>query len=249
MRSRVVVKMELVSRTSLRTAQLIWRPGHGGFAFTVVCKATFALRPDLSPLAPSQEPVVEADVLADGGGSIAVASDLVPLKKRPEVILVGQAFAPGGKRAPSFVARLVVGELDKALQIAGNRGWGADGQLGEPAPFTRMPLVWERAAGGPGTVNPVGRSFGARRGDGCRGACAGAEPAPGGVPARVARGCGAECGVRACRALLAFAGGVPSGACGDLGRGALARAGAAAGHRSRVLQRGAAGSAARAALR
>ena len=153
--------MDLVTQTPLRAAQLTWRPAHGGFVLTVVCRATFALRPGQSPLAPTQQPVATADVYTEGSRALQAASDLVPLKKQPEVLLTGHAFAPGGQRVPSFVARMAVGEIDKALQIAGDRAFGLDGALSDPAPFVRMPLAWERAAGGPDTSNPAGRPLGA----------------------------------------------------------------------------------------
>lgn len=152
--------MELVTHGSLRAAQLVWRPAHGGVVLTVVCKATFALRPGVAPLAPSPLPVAEADTFGEGGGALLVASDLVPLKKQPEVLLTGHAYAPRGERVSSFVARLAVGEIDKAIRVEGDRTFGLDGQLTDPAPFVRMPLVWQRAAGGPDTSNPVGRAIG-----------------------------------------------------------------------------------------
>lgn len=148
--------MDLISKSALRVARVVWRPGHGGFAFTVVCKATFELRPDVSPLAAAQEPVIEADVHDRQGGAIALASELVPFKKWPEVLITGHAHAPKGRPVPSLLARLVVGEIDKAIQVVGDRHFGPDGRPGEPSLFGRMPLVWERAAGGPGTSNPAG---------------------------------------------------------------------------------------------
>ncbi|MGK4000769.1 DUF2169 domain-containing protein [Sorangium sp. So ce1024] len=138
-------------------AKIRWQPRHGSFAFTVVCKATFELRPELSPLAAAQEPVVEADVYS-GEGGLARASELVPFKKRPEVLVSGHAHAPEGRPVPSLVATLAVGdEIYKSILLVGDRCWGLDGRLGEPAPFTRMPLSWDRAAGGAGTLNPAGR--------------------------------------------------------------------------------------------
>lgn len=149
--------MELISQCAIRVAKLVWQPGHGGFAYTVVCKATFELMPELSPLAAAQEAVVEADVYTGSQqASLAQASELVPFKKRPEVILTGHAHAPDGRPVTSLVARLVVGEIDKAVQVDGDRQFDADGWIGDPEPFVRMPLVWERAAGGPGTLNPAG---------------------------------------------------------------------------------------------
>src|SRR5687768_8152046 len=109
--------MDLVSQCALRVARVVWRPGRGGFALTVVCTATFELRPDGSQLAAEQEAVALTDVYAGEGGGIAVASDLVPFKKRPEVLLTGHAYAPEGRPVPSVLARLVVGEIDKTIQV------------------------------------------------------------------------------------------------------------------------------------
>ncbi len=152
--------MDLLSQCALRVANVIWMPGHGGFAYTVVCKATFELMPDVSPLAAAQEPVVLADVYGGAGGSLTLASELVPFKKRPEVLVLGHAHAPEGRPVSSLVARLAIGEIDKAVQVVGDRYFQLDGRLGEPATFTRMPLTWDRAAGGPDTVNPAGRPTG-----------------------------------------------------------------------------------------
>ncbi len=152
--------MDLISQCALRVANIVWRPGHGGFAYTVVCKATFELAPEVSPLASSQEPVVLADVYAGVDGALAHASELVPFKKRPEVLLTGYAYAPEGRPATSLTARLAVGEVDKAIQVVGDRHFQLDGGLSEPTRFTRMPLVWERAVGGADTGNPAGKPFG-----------------------------------------------------------------------------------------
>ena len=151
--------MQLISQGVIPVAKLIWRPGHGGFAFTVVCKATFQLQPTLSPLANQQEPVFEADEWTDTG-SLLRSTDLVPFKKRPEVLIGGDAFAPEGRPVSSLVTRLVVGEIDKSIQVVGDRYVSTDGRFGETAPFVRMPLVWERAVGGQNTSNPVGKPFG-----------------------------------------------------------------------------------------
>src|ERR1041384_4155947 len=88
--------MDLVSQCALRVTNMVWRPGHGGFAFTVVCKATFDLQAGVSPLAEAQDPVTVADVPGGEGGGLALASDLVPFKKRPEVLVSGHAHAPDG---------------------------------------------------------------------------------------------------------------------------------------------------------
>jgi hypothetical protein len=60
------------------------------------------------------------------------------------------------------MTRLIVAEVDKAVAVYGSRFFTLDDALSEPAPFTRMPLRWERSAGGPGTSNPVGLRLQAR---------------------------------------------------------------------------------------
>ncbi len=61
-----------------------------------------------------------------------------------------------------LVARVSVGDVDKAMTIRGDSWFRADGSLTEPALFTRMPLRWERAAGGPRASNPIGMPMGAQ---------------------------------------------------------------------------------------
>ena len=56
--------------------------------------------------------------------------------------------------------RGVVGEVDKAIAVFGDRTWTASGETREPARFVKMPLRWERTAGGSGTTNPVGVRMG-----------------------------------------------------------------------------------------
>ncbi len=173
--------MDLISQGPLRAEKVVWRHGHGGFTCTVVCKATFELRPGLSQLAAAQEPVVPADVYTADRGSLVVASELVPFKMRPEAILTGHAYAPEGRPVASLVARVAIGEIDKGVQVVGDRHFALDGRLGEPARFARMPLVWERAAGGTDTSNPAGVAFG----DGAKADFLGRVTAPNLLPAGV----------------------------------------------------------------
>lgn len=150
--------MNIVSACSLPVASLTWQPRPGAFAITVVCKATFSLHPGECVFADEQEPLHLDEIpwSDEPSRSPVVASDLAPLKPRAEVVLVGHAFAPERTPARSLVARLVVGELDKSIEIWCDRVVGDGGAIAEGAAFERMPLVYERAAGGPATWNPVG---------------------------------------------------------------------------------------------
>jgi hypothetical protein len=152
-------RMEVVSECPLTVGSVLWQSGPRAWTLTFVAKATFVLAPGESPLnARSQEDVFEHDGYWDDDDtrSLTVASDLVPFKRRPEVVVVGHAYPPGGKRVASLVVRLAISTIDKAIEVRGDQHFTREGALSDPAPFKRMPLRWERAAGGPDTSNPVG---------------------------------------------------------------------------------------------
>lgn len=150
--------MDVVSRCPLRAASRVSPSARGGFTLTVVCKATFLLMPGESPLHSEQEEPNEEDNYWDDdpGRSLYSPVDLIPFKPRADILLVGHAFAPGQAPARSIVTRLVVGEIDKGIEAFCDRSFTLDGQLREGPKVTRVPLRYERAAGGPGTWNPVG---------------------------------------------------------------------------------------------
>lgn len=136
----------------------MWHTRNGGYVLTLVCKITYWLKPGESIVAAEQEAVNEVDDHWDDDPkrSVRAPNDLMPKKIRPEVTLVGSAYAPNNQPVRSLVARLIVGDVDKAIEVFGDRVFLPDGSLYEGPRFTRMLLTWERAAGGPGTNNPVG---------------------------------------------------------------------------------------------
>ncbi|HVK69508.1 MAG TPA: DUF2169 domain-containing protein [Polyangium sp.] len=150
--------MEVVSLSPLPVASMIWQSGPGAWTLTFVAKATCQIQPGKSPLAAVQEPVHEEDShwADDDARSLFAASDLVPLKPRIDVTLVGSAFAPQGQPVRSLFARLIVGDLDKSIEVHQDRTFTAEGALVEGPRFSRMSLAYERAAGGPDTSNPIG---------------------------------------------------------------------------------------------
>jgi hypothetical protein len=151
--------MEVVARMmSFPVAGRVWQPRPGSFALTFVCKATYTLAPGKLEIAPDQEPVNEVDrPWSDSVTSLYAASDLAPSKPAPDVVLIGNAFAPGGVPTQKVVARLAIGEVDKSIEVWADRTLRADGSVAEGSPFTTMPLLYERAAAGPD--NPVGMTF------------------------------------------------------------------------------------------
>jgi hypothetical protein len=150
--------MDVISSSPSSVASVLWQPQPEAWALTVVFKATFQLRPGEALLAPEQEAPREDDRhwSDDRARSLYAASDLAPMKARADVLLVGQAAAPGRRAARSLVPRLVVGEVDKSIEVLCDRTMAWDGSVREGSPFVTMPLVYERAAGGAETWNPVG---------------------------------------------------------------------------------------------
>lgn len=79
-----------------------------------------------------------------------------PLKTRVDIVLVGSAYSPQGSVVRSLITRLAFGEIDKSVDVCLDRAVGLDNALIDGQRFARMPLTYERAAGGPDTTNPVG---------------------------------------------------------------------------------------------
>lgn len=126
----------------------------------VVVKATFNLaNGGACTIADEQVPCLGEVPWDDGEPpSLRTETDYAVLKTRGEWYLTGRAFSASPVTVLPIGVR--VGELRKQLAVWGDRVW-VRGMLGskpaEPAPFTEMPLRWERSFGGPGVAdNPLG---------------------------------------------------------------------------------------------
>src|SRR5215470_6264878 len=115
--------MDVTSTCPLRVASVLWQPRPGAFATAFVCKATYVLAPGTSPLGPTQDDPHTRDTYwnDDEQQSLARACDLVPFKRRADVLLTGHAYAPGGRPVSSLLARLVAGDVDKIIAVHGDR--------------------------------------------------------------------------------------------------------------------------------
>lgn len=145
--------MKVWSVTPLPTAAMLWQSGAGAWSLTVVAKATFSIEPGESPLAANPEPIHDDD-LYDVRGQLWAPSDLVPFKPRADVMLVGAAYSP--RAIDVVIARLIVGAMEKAIEVRTNHYFDPDGQLVEGQHWTSMPLGWDHAAGGQDSTNPAG---------------------------------------------------------------------------------------------
>jgi hypothetical protein len=123
----------------------------GGYAF-VVLKGTYALEPGRAPrLAEEQLPLQPADAAwgEPGRSSIRYACDLLPPKPGTDVVLVGSAHARSAVSELDVTLR--AGALQKTVRVIGDRVFYrrlGSFAISDAAPFTSMPLVYERAFGG-----------------------------------------------------------------------------------------------------
>lgn len=138
---------------------LMTRPfEHEGRCFLVV--TVFAFFPFASPRSLLHESSLWQAAAAALGENVVL--DVGMAKVRAEVLVAGNAIPPRGEPAPATRVALHFdgpdGEaIEKELYVIGDRTWGLIGPS-DPAPFTEMPVTFERAFGGEGFApNPVGR--------------------------------------------------------------------------------------------
>ncbi|MFO0756815.1 MAG: DUF2169 domain-containing protein [Byssovorax sp.] len=151
--------VEVVPCSPVACGTTLWRM-EGLLRVTIVIKATFGLVPDGQARLIAPEEIVTRDHHVDRNpvASVEAASEIAPYLPRAGVVLTGHAYAPAGRSVPALSARLSIFRervlLDKTVHVFGDRDAASPGQ---PRPFQRMPLRWERAYGGPSVGdNPVG---------------------------------------------------------------------------------------------
>ncbi len=157
-------------------AQMIAHPDSRGIdALYVLVKATYRLT-DKPGHAENQMPLLQNDVYwgEPGVSSLKYPADIHPEKPGTDVIVVGEATAHDGRPMLQMQVSLSVAGRVCSLAVFGDRQWDKGltvTQPGKPKPFTRMPLVYERAFGGMCEIegenkhlvyeekNPVGKGF------------------------------------------------------------------------------------------
>jgi uncharacterized protein YjbI with pentapeptide repeats len=128
---------------------------------TFIVKGTFEIKPGQPAALSSPEDQLDADgektLDDDPAAGPVYPGDFALFKPRAEILLTGSAQSPQGEPITAMPVALHVGSWSKSLMVFGDRIWTFDG-LSDPLPFTTMPLVWERAFGGPSfKQNPCGR--------------------------------------------------------------------------------------------
>jgi hypothetical protein len=138
----------------------------------VIVKATMNLRPRIG-LAATQLPVTIADEYYEdpANSSLKQVSDMHIGKPGTDVLLIGNAWGLNGAATTQADVTVSVAERRKTVRVMGDRSWKG-GAPSAPAPFTSMPLVWERAFGGVHKAddrvyseerNPIGCGFRGKR--------------------------------------------------------------------------------------
>jgi uncharacterized protein YjbI with pentapeptide repeats len=150
--------VETLKDTPFELGLFTWRVRPGQDTLVVAVKATFTIVPGAPcALADEQRPCMGEEPWDDDvpDPSLRVDTDLAVFKPVGEVFLHGACHPPGGRATVSAVA-LRFGDVHKQLAVFGDRVWTGS-SFSSPAPFTAMPLRWERAYGGPGCAsNPSG---------------------------------------------------------------------------------------------
>ncbi len=132
---------------------------------TMVVKARFALADSFEPI---EVAIARADQHHDNSAvrSLREHAELAPFKPQVDIVLNGQAIAPGdGQPVNVCSVRLRLLQsgqplIDKQLQVSGRRRRAADGTWSEPGTFARTELVAELTASG--DENPNGMVNAAR---------------------------------------------------------------------------------------
>jgi hypothetical protein len=143
-------------------------PNRRGF---LTAKATFDLRGGRAEL-DRDSPIEILDEPRDHVSGY-IPQDVTVMNRDPfEVSLLGAVEAAEGEELDEARVTMEIGAVKRELDVLGDRVWN-DTTISEPAPFTTMPLTWERAFGGSGTIeiddgafldaqhpaNPLGRGF------------------------------------------------------------------------------------------
>ncbi|MCK6587194.1 MAG: DUF2169 domain-containing protein [Polyangiaceae bacterium] len=158
----------IVNTTGLAATAVAWQVRPPADSLTIIVKGTF----DIVQGAPArQRPEMDlplGDLHFDDNPhrSVRYPSDYAIFKVKADVLLTGHAYAPGGSFAAaqvSFQLGHKENRFTRRLAVFGERSWKK--ALGvtaptAPRPFEKIPLIYERAFGGPGYGrNPVGTGF------------------------------------------------------------------------------------------
>ncbi len=147
--------MELINRSQLPTEVFTALDKTGRESLVIVTKATYQFSSSKVPtLSDVHSSVAPTDLFSYGEPGLSAPvyeADLVPLKRRCDVLVDATAFAPEGRHVTELPVGIRVGSVSKQFLAVGERFWrrGAlTASSSRPQPFTTLPLHYGRAFGG-----------------------------------------------------------------------------------------------------
>ena len=133
------------------------RDDRGGHVFSVILKRSYRIVPGASAERLDSDAALRLiDEYYDQGDPewsvVEHESELAPLKALTDVVVVGKAYAPGGRPIPRMGIEVQVGDRSKRLLVSGDRHChfrgGGDPDFSDPEPFAEMDIRYDRAYGG-----------------------------------------------------------------------------------------------------
>ncbi|WP_298438904.1 DUF2169 domain-containing protein [Geobacter sp.] len=172
--------MDVINNTPFSAAPIILTNRHGAETLLVIVKGTWRIGRDGSLAVADEQVLIQFEPRYHGdpgSSSLILDTDVVLEKPGTDCVLIGHAWAPK-VGVGSVDVTFAVGPVRKTVRVFGERIWMkclGIVSMSRPAPFEKIPLVWERAFGGADTSwpdqgghefcpeNPVGRGFVARK--------------------------------------------------------------------------------------
>ena len=132
---------------------------NGRDVLLVLVKTSYDIADDGSlSLSEEQEPICfEGEYFGEPGqSSLKIAPEANFEKLATDVVLIGQAYAPGGQAVTQFDAGLQVADLRQHIRVFGDRIWQkrttakrvVTWEMSAPQPIVQVPLIYENAFGG-----------------------------------------------------------------------------------------------------
>jgi hypothetical protein len=141
--------------TDFKAERVFSRDREGAETWIVAVRATFLINDDgeISVAAEQQDVCLAPKYFGEPGmTSLLYDMDLVRTKPGTDIFLHANAYAPDGDAVPFVDVGFTVGAVSKELRVFGDRTWRRAGRTlvpGEPEPFLKLPIRYERSWGGP----------------------------------------------------------------------------------------------------
>ncbi len=162
----------LFNQTPFAAQQSWTRDERGHEVWLIAIKASFEIDSDgKQRLLKEQTPINLAPVYGADPNELLDETDLNLEKKHTDILVEGHVYAPGGRPGTESAARLKVSDVDKTVNVLGDRVFmpgAVSVRMSRAEPFTKIPLSWRRTYGGTDMEaskpdwdqrNPVGTGF------------------------------------------------------------------------------------------